>query len=375
MNFGAIAEEYAFENYDEARTSFLKKVNATGGILRTYLHPDSPQLDGTEFAIDTAWYGPKDADAVLIMVSGTHGLELFSGSAMQRLWVDNFQSALPSNIGVLLVHSVNAYGSAYYSRTTENNVDLNRNFIDFSDQPKATALTEKVQNALCVSKPKGPRNMIVAANLLCLAIRHGKSKVVNEITGGQYERRDGIGFGGFAPEWSNRMLNQIVTENLTNAKKVAIIDWHTGIGSYGEPFFLCFDSPNSPEFRRAETWWGAAVNDDAAGYDGNDRPDYSGLLLKSVKDKVQSLGAETTSAVIEFGTFSNQKMLQALLLDRWLRCEDFGSEPAKQAAHINQIRHRFCPNDPVWRESVIKEGYSILNQTMQGLSSWKKTDG
>lgn len=215
---------------------------------------------------------------------------------------------------------------------------------------------------------------MVTAHLLWLAIRQGKAKVINEITSGQYQRPNGIGFGGFAPEWSNQTLHKIVADNLSDAKRVAVIDWHTGIGSYGDSFFLCFDDPVSPEFARARDWWGEAVGDDASGYDGDERPDYQGLLIKSIRDQLQLLGASTTAAVIEFGTFSNQKMLEALLIDRWIRCEGGQLDDSTRAAHIKEVRHRFCPDDPKWRESVIRQGYLILNQTMQGMANWGQCD-
>ncbi|CFW01904.1 Protein of uncharacterised function (DUF2817) [Bordetella pertussis] len=35
-------------------------------------------------------------------------------------------------------------------------------------------------------------------------------------------------------------------DHLAGARKVALIDWHTGIGGYGEPFFLCFNEEGGP---------------------------------------------------------------------------------------------------------------------------------
>ena len=50
-------------------------------------HP-SPGRLGEELAIDVFTAGPPDADAVLVIVSGTHGVEGYAGSALQRWWLD-----------------------------------------------------------------------------------------------------------------------------------------------------------------------------------------------------------------------------------------------------------------------------------------------
>ena len=47
-------------------------------------------------------------------------------------------------LGVVLVHGLNPYGFAHFTRTTENNVDLNRNFIDRSEgPPRSTPITRR----------------------------------------------------------------------------------------------------------------------------------------------------------------------------------------------------------------------------------------
>ena len=227
INFEALAASYAFATYFQARESFIAKAKAGDAEHQSHTHPMSPHPSGEVFGVDTAWYGPRDAETVLVMISGTHGLELFSGSAMQRLWMDKHANAKPERLGVLLIHAINPYGSVYGSRTTENHVDLNRNFIDFTNKPDPYPLTNKVQNALCRSNPKGPRLLSVMAQLLWLSARYGKSKILNEVVAGQYQRPDGIGYGGRAVEWSNTILKDIVSRYLVKAKRVVVHQHYT----------------------------------------------------------------------------------------------------------------------------------------------------
>ena len=370
MDFTALAETYANQHYNVSRDAFIRLALANQARIDWFEHPRSPKPDGTVFGVDTAWFGPDDAETVLIMISGTHGPELFSGSAMQRLWIETFQRNYTHNFGVLLIHAINPYGCAYGSRTTENNVDLNRNFVSFPLSYKASGFTDIVQDALSLSTQRGARQWSVIANLLWLSARYGRARLMNEVTRGQYQRQDGIGFGGFAPEWSNTTLQTILHKYAGHAKRAAIIDWHTGIGAYGDPYLLCFDEPGTAEYERAADWWGQALTDSTQGYDGEARPDYQGLLLNHVKQTLQQNGAETVSSVIEFGTYANRKMLQALLCDRWLRCWPDSENSPLHSQHQAYVRQMFCPDDPDWRERVLRQGYQLLCQTFEGLQLW-----
>src|SRR3546814_19590214 len=103
-----------------------------------------------------AWLGADDAENVVLIVSGTHGPEGFMGSAAQIALLNKVALGAqnPRNIKVVLVHAINPWGFAHVSRTTENNVDLNRNFIDWGsaappDNSLYKALPPKIESATC----------------------------------------------------------------------------------------------------------------------------------------------------------------------------------------------------------------------------------
>lgn len=365
-----LAARYAFRDYPEARASFLSM--AAGGRLERFPHPLSPRADGAEFGVDAAWFGPQDARKALLMISGTHGPELFSGSAMQRLWMQLYaEDPRCRDVGVLLVHAMNPYGCAHGSRTTEDNVDLNRNFISFPASAAHSKVIDRVQDALALSTGRGPRLTAAHLRLLWLALRHGRQNVVNAVTAGQHQRADGVGYGGVSPQWSHTTLTDLLNRHLARAEKVAVIDWHTGIGEYGEPFFLCFDAPGTLAFERALNWWGDGVSRSSEGYGDDERPAYQGLLVTYVQELLHQAGAQSTAAVVEFGTFSNHKMLQALLRDRWLRSAvGQGAAEGQRRVQLEAVRHAFCPDDGAWRQSVLRRGHAVLEQTIEGLSRW-----
>ena len=122
-------------SYANARAKFLKAAVAAQGKMegevRSFLHPDKKAPDGGPLAIDVACFGDRKAARQALFISGTHGQEGFSGSAVQIGWLSQGGPArLPADLGVVLVHGLNPYGFAHFTRTTENNVDLNRNFIE-----------------------------------------------------------------------------------------------------------------------------------------------------------------------------------------------------------------------------------------------------
>src|SRR5690554_5609679 len=122
------------QSYALARQRFCQTAREKGADVFTHVHPSLSGPQGEELAVDVACFGPVTATRALLVISGTHGLEGFLGSAAQIAWLKGGTSVLAEDVRVVLVHAINPWGFAHLSRTTENNVDLNRNFIDH-DKP------------------------------------------------------------------------------------------------------------------------------------------------------------------------------------------------------------------------------------------------
>jgi len=119
-------------DYREARARFREAVASAGGALEAVAHPLKGP-DGGDLSTDIAWFGPRDAERVLVTISGTHGVEGFCGSGAQTHWLYRGEAArLPSGMAALMIHAINPYGFAWLRRVNEDNVDLNRNWIDFA---------------------------------------------------------------------------------------------------------------------------------------------------------------------------------------------------------------------------------------------------
>ncbi len=353
-------------SYANARAKFLKSAVAAGGDVRSFVHPNKKAPDGGPLAIDVACFGSRKAACQALFVSGTHGQEGFSGSAVQIGWMSRGGPRhLPADTGVVMVHGLNPYGFAHFTRTTENNVDLNRNFIDRTGVVPANPHYETLHGDLLIRQWTDAENARVDAAMARFTEAHGRDALFNTLASGQYLHPDGLMYGGKDREWSNCTLEAIVKGTLEGAEKVAFIDWHTGIGDYGKPFFLCFNEAAGPLFARACDWWGKE-NVDGVRPHGMERPNYTGLVFHGVQ---RFLGnREMCGAVIEFGT-RGVNMRRVLRLDQWLRRQN-GLDPDVRETLRADMMDAFCPFDGQWRMDTLASGLKLTDQALSGLSAW-----
>ncbi|WP_050833572.1 M14 family metallopeptidase [Bordetella pertussis] len=359
---------YALD-YHRARDKFRAAAAAAGASLTQYLHEGRTGPDGRPLHTDVARFGRADAPRRLLAISGTHGLEGFFGSAAQIGWMlGDGPASLDPDVAVIMVHAINPWGFAHLSRTTENNVDLNRNFIDHG-QPHPANPDYAILHPQLLREDWSSAAVAAAQQAMeDFTARHGEDRLYDTLARGQYSHPDGLNYGGTAREWSNLTLERIVRDHLAGARKVALIDWHTGIGGDGEPFFLCFNEEGGPLHELAARWWG---RDRIVGQrpHGKARPNYQGLLFHGVQALLGDV--PMCGAVIEFGT-RGWHMRRLLRLDLWLK---FKADPASEryAMLRADLLDSFCPYDQVWREGTLRHAQEITRQAVAGLAAWTET--
>ncbi|MEQ9144459.1 MAG: M14 family metallopeptidase [Parvibaculaceae bacterium] len=366
-------------NYTDARARFLAAAEAAGGRLSHYTNPHATGPAGEPLVMDTAWFGPTDAPAVMLNTCGTHGAEGFAGSAAQLDWLENGGPAsLPAETAVLLVHAVNPYGFAWCLRGTENNVDLNRNWLDHDKPHPANPLYEEIHGLLCpkrIDRKAIQRLLEEGARLIA---EHGQWAVEDAISRGQYSHPDGFHYGGTQMEWSTRTLKRIVETDMGSAERVAFIDWHTGPVGDGELIFLCFSPPNSPGFRQAESWWGPdALNaDQVDALWGSKRPTRRGILFWGIEQTLRP-GTSFAGAVVEFRSSLPKRnaadALRVSMLERWLRFEG-GFDAPEAADYFDEIREDYAPARESFRHNVIANARATYAKTLSGLAHWRVAD-
>lgn len=356
-------------DYASARARFLAAAARAGARVDVFVNDVATGPDGGSLSTDVAVLGPAGATGALLVVSGTHGPEGFVGSAAQVALLDAIAAgAAPPPVRIVLVHAINAYGFAHITRTTEHNVDLNRNFIDWSAGAPANAAYAELHAALCPSLWT-PEALAAADGARDAWLeRKGQDAFMDMTSRGQYTHPDGLNYGGSGPEWANRTLETIVRRHLSGAARIALIDWHTALGERGEPFFLCFNEFGGPGWQRACRWWGRDRVETSGGFGGAARPRYTGLLFHGVQR--YAAHADVTGAVIEFGTVPIDDARRALQADRYLRFGDGAAADPRRGALREQVREAFSPQSLQWQCSVLGHAMAIQHATLVGLADW-----
>ena len=352
------------QTYAEARGKFLAAADAAGLDVQSHPHPLLGQ-HGEALAMDVARAGPANATSVLILSSACHGVEGFCGSGVQTALLHDpaWRGAVAdAGVAVLYIHALNPYGFSWWRRTTHENVDLNRNFHDFSGPlPKNPGYDEL---AAAIVPAQWPPSGAAKAQLDDYAARHGLPALQQAITGGQYDHPDGIFYGGRNPTWSHLTLRKVLREHAARCARLAWIDFHTGLGpsGVGERIFACRD--DAAALARARAWWGDKVT---SLYDGSSSSaPLQGLMWSSAYEECPQ--AEYTSIALEYGTLPILEMIGALRGDQWLENHP-EAPPAERGRIKRQTRDAFYVDTPAWKQRVVEQAVDAVHGALRGLSA------
>jgi len=362
---------WVWDVYADARAAFLAAAAAANATCYRWELPDHLGRHGETLSCDAVFVGKSSASRLLLNLSGLHGLEGPAGSAIQTQWLAA-GPGLPDDVAALIVHAINPWGFSHRSRGTEDNVDLNRSFIDRRQPPPANPDYAALHPALC--PPAIDDASIEQARLAVEAFerQYGAERANSAIGMGQYDYADGLYYGGTDEPWSVGVLRDALARHpaASAVQEVALVDLHTGRGDFGEPFFLCFDPPGSRPFERAAQWWGRdrLLDRDELGskYESDAPPPRSGLGFHGIRAIVEP--AAMAGAVVEFGTYGLWEMYAAELTDRWVRFHGDPGDAETQRLRDNAFR-AFTPDSDRWRRQVLTAGRQILDQTVAGLAN------
>ena len=363
---------YFPDNYFEGRERFREAATRLGGILETYQNPNIHGPGGEPLFVDVVILGNPDAEKVLFNIGGVHGLEAPAASAMQTYFLS---SGLATNIApeicVVLVHGINPHGWVYSKQTNENSFDLNRNFIDHADPPISDKIHEKITELIGFKNLSDEALGAAWMKIQNLSDQFSKERLLTAISNGQYTDPKGIKYGGNMPAWSNLLLRDIAARTVANANFIALIDWHTGLGEFGELIPVVPWGTSTEAFEITNRMWGlehdvsdSSTIDSVSAKSAVNVDSVSGMAISAVRDAVKD--GVVFGGVIEFGTVSFELIVQATVLDKWL--DQHNSENKHISREwIDQLRDWFCPNDPSWRELVLERAHNLYASTLQEL--------
>lgn len=349
-------------DYFEARDKFLRAAARRALKVVSHMHPHAKGPGGEDLYVDVATWGAQSATSAMLAISGAHGVEGYAGSAIQTGWLSR-QAYWPEDQKLILIHALNPYGFAWDRRVTEDNVDLNRNFVDHSQSYPENPDYQGLKDA--ISPPDLEPETLEGASraLRNYAKEFGAFAMQETISKGQYIHPQGLYFGGRRPQWSANLLRQISEAELATCHRVAVVDIHTGLGAYGEAELISEDPPEAPSFQRAREWWGPSVCSTRDG--GSVSAQVFGSLDSAIPTMLSH--AETTMICLEYGTYSTLEVFQALRADNWLHNNN--NTHASAATIKAQIRRAFYPDLPDWKEMVWTRGQGVLRQAIQGVAS------
>ncbi len=341
-------------DYFAARAAFRDLTKRQGGSLSSWevIAPEEGEEEG--LTIDAAVFG--NGPRSLVLTSGLHGVEGFTGSAIQlQMLLGN----LPEDIRVVMLHALNPYGMAKIRRVNENNVDLNRNFLSRPDEYTGSSSEyQRLDQLLNPTTPSGGMDFMLVRTAIQIA-RHGYNTLKTALIGGQYDFPKGLFFGGERLESGPTILLRALEDLVADSEKVVLIDFHTGLGKSGTYALLVDAEAGSATHIGFHEHYGDRVQPWSA--DHGVAYKIRGGLPEAV---VQRLGNRAQVLTCEFGTHPGLKVLQAL------RSENQSHHWGGQVdADKKRLLNAFKPPSKKWESDVLKGGAYVIEQALAQLRS------
>ncbi|MES9871044.1 MAG: M14 family metallopeptidase [Sedimenticola sp.] len=356
------APSYFSNTYQEARDKFLSAAKSTGGNLENYLNPHKGAEDEALYT-DVATFNLGGANTVLVVGSGTHGVEGFAGSGIQvGLLREGIAKDLPDNVGLLFYHALNPYGFSHLRRYNEGNVDLNRNFVNHSTPYPKNRSYDELAWMLEPNSLSAWESFKAKAGAVWYRITKGSWWLQSAISRGQYNHPRGLFFGGNNETWSNKTLQKIIQRHLSLASHVILIDVHTGLGKYGAAEVINEIHPGTSRHEWMKKCWKIRITNPLVGDAAS--PPISGPLKRGFERLLPN--AEVIAVSLEFGTYPPSKVLWALRTENYLHHADGWHHP--NASEIKEeLKRVFYPQKEDWKRMVWTKGSEMVSSTLDCL--------
>lgn len=355
--------KYFYETYEESRASFKGSLpyiqslwkKATAESFNIGNAPD-------DLTIDVITAPPQvKFENLLIITTGEHGIEGYLGSAILKLFTEEFINKLnPKNTGLLLVNCINPYGMKYRRKSNENNVDINRNFILNWDNLNKQINTN-YRSIVSFFQPESQYKsstwevLRFTAGLLRSIKKIGISSIERALTLGQYEFNRGLYYGGTTFEPSTQYMQRLYETVPVPYKNVVHLDIHTGYGPANNMSIVNskYEKRISEELKKVFNYPHVLKTDANEFYEINgDMIDYLYRLFEAkFPDK------HLYSTTLEFGTMGDRildslKTLRAAIDEN--RLYFFGAKSNKDSKKIkDNFDLLYAPRDKAWRENAV----------------------
>jgi hypothetical protein len=353
-----MSAHYFSQSYQEARNKFRDAALAAGCTLTSYLHP-LKGVHGEALAMDIATLGNPAARDALFTMSGTHGIEGYCGGGAQLALFNNhdlMQRVAGGALRLVQLHALNPHGFSFGRRVNEDNVDLNRNFIDFGQPlPLNTGYAQLHAHLLPAQWPPAQADEDALQNY---ATQHGAMGLQTAISAGQYVFADGLFYGGRGMTWSNKTLREVLTQlrqGMPNLQRFFWIDFHTGLGpmGHGERIYAGRNDAQELAFNRAV--WGEKMTSFLDG--SSTSAPLVGVNSQAVFDALSHV--QTACIALEYGTVPMERVMFALRADHWLAKQPSAS-PETVSATSAAMRAAFYVETDQWKDDVVRQAHEAV---------------
>jgi len=352
-------------SYRVSRERLLEKLHGISRRLPVLVDsrsiaPRGP--DGETLALDFAIVGARRPKHVLVLSSGTHGVEGYTGSAIQHWALDALlpRLSLGRDTAVVLQHANNPYGFAWHRRVNEDNVDPNRNFRDAFDPNQCSPDYEALYECLNPADLDPANEQRRWAEIQAYVDREGLRRFQQVAVEGQYKFPQGMQFGGHRRSAGTQHLIDLAREHLCAAQTVIWIDFHTGLGESGACELICGAALDSPAYAFAQQVWAGEVRSSQAG-ESISTP-LNGLLDLGIQ-AVLPADARFAFAFPEYGTWPPERVIRAMRADNWLH--HHGDLAGATGLAIKaEMLEAFRPASRDWMRTIVAHGSALVERTV-----------
>ena len=346
-------------SYVEARSNFLNACSTTATFIKSWQHP-LRGIAGEKLYLDLAWFGDVAAKKVLVLVSGTHGVEGYCGSGIQVSSImTGWHERANNDVAIAMIHGLNPYGMSHFRRVNEDGVDINRNFLDFSQPLPKNAFYDDLVDVIV--PPQWTEVTQVETLDRIVEYLYSSASGIEALARGQYNYWYAPFYGGEVATWSNRVFNQIIDRYLLDKQAVGLLDYHTGLGQYATGQLMMSESYQ--ENLASQVWGDKLVVTGSANSVAAYQP--QGTLISAIQNK---LSCTCIAAVYEFGTIPETEVFHALRAAHWLHA--YGDLNSQQSKNIkqNMLNAFYCDRSD-WKESICNLAFTAQSELLASLRS------
>ncbi len=359
---------YFKNTYEDSEQHFIAQFSK---IKKTSPQATSHQFQYAAGTIRSYFFpAKKKQKSLLVLISGTHGIEAFAGSAVQRWLLD--QNYNTNNTAILMIHGFNLYGFKNFRRVNEHNIDLNRNFVLARSKFQADDKNYAQLNTFLNPSSAPELNFFSRFTFLIRAVfniaQHSLESLRSAVLKGQYTYPEGIFYGGARSAAQSILITDLIQTFMLPYQKIFLIDLHTGYGEKGRLHLLAGKSDDDNSLQLLKIF----NNDEIDFADKKMFYTTQGDLLTYFINKIKlKVAAEISGIVFEYGTLDSQKTLGSIESLRRVVLENqnfhYPTSSKTSAAIKSLYQEMFYPSDQAWRAAVLQQSEAKMQKVFSYL--------